>query len=109
MKKAVIIAAAITLAGGGAATASTFGHWFSPSYSSSHSGGHHFQRSVRIRDTLIQRLVGAERCLIRSSGRCRNVVTPGDGGGSTSDVPVPAAGFLLIAGLGAFALTKRRK
>ncbi len=113
MKKILVLATAMTLVGGVAALAAPGDTWFGSSYGVSKGNGHGYAYGLSKRNNRATK----NRVVRRGVDNC--VFSCGNGGGSngsidnhggpTAVVPVPAAGFLLIAGLGAFAVTKRRK
>ena len=113
MKKVLVVAAALTFAAGAASAGSwggfsSWGGW--SSWGNSHVSSHRGSSSSRWNRGPIIRIVQHIRsggCLIFCS--TRPPVTHPGGGGGTSNVPVPAAGILLVAGLGGFAAMKRRK
>lgn len=110
MKKVLILAAAISITAGGAVMAAPDDTWFGSSHGVSNGNGHGHAYGWSNRGDRSERR--SHRRVVACSFSCGD----GDGshggdsnGGSVSETPVPAAGFLLLAGLGAFAVAKRRK
>lgn len=113
MKKALLLAAAVSLASAGAASAVTLGSYSSKSgMMKSFAYAHAYGKKVKQKKLKMSKRESCDSFFRAADCSTPGDVTVGNGNGnvdSPSEVPVPAAGFLLLAGLGAFALTKRRK
>lgn len=104
MKNLLAIATALTLTGSGSALAATV---LSGTAGMSNGNGNGYAYGLMKRDRVVKRAaqVQSVECVVLCDGPA--IVKQTDD--PSPVVPAPAAGFLLLGGLGALAVAKRRK